>query len=378
MAIDWNNYPPPDPLEPFQAGPPPGYGPLGVPDSAGMGGIAPEPAPQEQVPDGFWSRIAAMTAPGEQAFHTPTLGQHPTGLGVLLAGLTGFANAKTTLAARGAADVEARNARGRQAASDLAKMRWEQRKFQQQQEAAKANLASNAALKKELAAQTAALTGRGLDIRQQVANKPPAPSNRMVQVLAPDGSTVWMPSAKSEGQVVGSPKKSVSGSDRQALSYFNRAANSIRDLETPGPDGKSLERRMAEQGLIGQMQLQSAPNMAQTEEQRAYRQAQRAFTEARLRKESGAAIPQQEYQNDARTYFMQPGDNDATTAQKQRARQAVLDGLRNAAGPAYEEFYGETPPTPSNAKKSGGKPAPSGGEIQWGRDAKGNPVPIQR
>jgi hypothetical protein len=72
-----------------------------------------------------------------------------------------------------------------------------------------------------------------------------------------------------------------------------------------------------------------------------YRQAQRAFTEARLRKESGAAIPNTEFENDAKTYFAQPGDTPATITQKESARAKLLEGLGYSAGKAYEEFYGQ-------------------------------------
>jgi hypothetical protein len=105
---------------------------------------------------------------------------------------------------------------------------------------------------------------------------------------------------------------------------------------------------MAEQGTAGQLQLKHGHNMLQTAEQQQYRQAQRAFTEARLRKESGAAINDKEYDKDATTYFAQPGDAPAVIAQKQKARQELLDGMAFAAGKAYDEFYGEPRP---NQKK---------------------------
>jgi hypothetical protein len=104
------------------------------------------------------------------------------------------------------------------------------------------------------------------------------------------------------------------------------------------------------------------PNMLQTSEQQAYRQAQRAFTEARLRKESGAAIPESEFINDARTYFAQPGDSPQTIAQKQKARETLLAGMKFASGKAFGEFYGDeggggamsaATPAPSAARPSG-------------------------
>jgi len=141
------------------------------------------------------------------------------------------------------------------------------------------------------------------------------------------------------------------GAERNVLAYYNRAKQASDDIST-------LEEQIAGQGLLGQLQGQFAPNILQTENQQLYRQAQRAFTEARLRKESGAAIPQGEYDNDARTYFAQPGDSPAVIEQKRQARQVVLEGLKNASGRAYEEFHGEPnrPGSPAPAAAPTAKP----------------------
>ena len=74
------------------------------------------------------------------------------------------------------------------------------------------------------------------------------------------------------------------------------------------------------------------PNLLTTETGRRYIQAQREFTEARLRKESGAAIPPSEFVNDAKTYFVQPGDKAGAIGQKQASRQRILAGLKQQSG----------------------------------------------
>lgn len=135
------------------------------------------------------------------------------------------------------------------------------------------------------------------------------------------------------------------GAERTALAYFNRAKQASDDIGT-------MEEGIAKMGLAGQARLQMAPNFLQSPENQQYRQAQRAFTEARLRKESGAAIPTAEYENDSKTYFAQPGDGPDVIAQKREARQRVLEGLQFASGKAYEEFYG----SPNQPRQ----PAPSG------------------
>lgn len=167
-----------------------------------------------------------------------------------------------------------------------------------------------------------------------------AKDERLVQVMGPDGPT-WVRESQAVGKPAAQAARAVTGQERQSLAYYNRANQASEDIAP-------LESKIAKAGLASQTQLQYAPNIFQTEEQQKYRQAQRAFTEARLRKESGAAIPTHEYTNDAKTYFAQPGDDEATIKQKQEARQVVLDGLRFGAGKAYDEFYGEPAPTPKN------------------------------
>lgn len=143
-------------------------------------------------------------------------------------------------------------------------------------------------------------------------------------------------------------QQSVSGQERTNLGFFQRAAQA-NEITAP------LEADIAKMGLAGQTVLEYAPNFMQSEKGQRYRQAQRAFTEARLRKESGAAIPDSEYANDARTYFAVPGDKPENIAQKQAARQQVMESLALSSGEAWEEYYGN-PRTPG-ARPEGMYPA---------------------
>ncbi len=156
----------------------------------------------------------------------------------------------------------------------------------------------------------------------------------LVQIAGPNGQPIWVEKKDAIGKPSAQPARGVTGIERQSLAFFNRAKEAD-DI------ANKLDPVIAKAGIMAQGRLQYAPNWAQSPENQSYRQAQRAFTEARLRKESGAAIPEQEYQNDARTYFAQPGDGPEVIAQKLKGRQAVLQGLAFSSGKAYEEFYGE-------------------------------------
>lgn len=180
-----------------------------------------------------------------------------------------------------------------------------------------------------------------------VTAAPPTPGapkeDRLVQIMGPQGTPIWVRERDAVGRPAAQAARAVTGQERQSLAFYNRGKQALESIESVDEGGRSLEARVSGASLAGQAQLQYAPNFLQSSDQRAYRQAQRAFTEARLRKESGAAIPTAEYENDARTYFAQPGDDEATIEQKRQARQVVLDGLRFGSGKAYDEFYGEAP-----------------------------------
>jgi hypothetical protein len=131
----------------------------------------------------------------------------------------------------------------------------------------------------------------------------------------------------------GGAGKPATGQQRKALSYFNR-----------GKEAQDIATSLEEGQKISPSAIKYTPGLANfvlSDSNQAYQQAQRAFTEARLRKESGAAVPTEEYRNDALTYFAQPGDSAATLAQKRAARNAVLAGIAFEAGDALKEFYGD-------------------------------------
>ena len=199
---------------------------------------------------------------------------------------------------------------------------------------------------------------------------PPSPSvaeGSWEEAVGPDGKPILLNSKT--GQTRAYPEgvkpkatareRAVTGAEKQTLAFYNRAKQALDDI---GP----IETKVATANLGRQAQLAYSgfgENIIKTQEQQSYRQAQRAFTEARLRKESGAAIPPAEYANDARTYFAQPGDSKKTIEQKRRSRAVVLEGLRFASGKAYEEFYGEPPPKHEQSP-AGGLPTESQSEIE--------------
>jgi len=78
-------------------------------------------------------------------------------------------------------------------------------------------------------------------------------------------------------------------------------------------------------------------------EQQQNAQARKNFISAVLRKESGAAISNQEYANEEKKYFPQMGDTAAVIKQKQDARNAAVQALTIQAGPGKRQIEQFTP-----------------------------------
>jgi len=77
------------------------------------------------------------------------------------------------------------------------------------------------------------------------------------------------------------------------------------------------------------------PGAAQSEDLKRQDQAERNFVNAVLRRESGAAISNSEFESAKQQYFPRPGDTDAVLAQKAANRQQAMESMKVAAGPAW-------------------------------------------
>jgi hypothetical protein len=122
----------------------------------------------------------------------------------------------------------------------------------------------------------------------------------------------------------------------------------VTDLEKAGTTNTGIIRS-AIGGTVGmapfvgekmQQAVQSSMNVLPTyaggpnEMQQQTDQARRNFISAVLRKESGAAIPADEYANEEKKYFPQVGDSPKVVLQKQKARELAIEALKAQAGPS--------------------------------------------
>ncbi|MGB0855392.1 MAG: hypothetical protein ACPGSI_18995, partial [Pikeienuella sp.] len=77
-----------------------------------------------------------------------------------------------------------------------------------------------------------------------------------------------------------------------------------------------------------------------------------------LRRESGAVISDEEFENANVQYFPVPGDSPEVIAQKRRNRENAIEGLRigSGDGAAYVERNDPAPETPQETPQPNGEP----------------------
>lgn len=75
-------------------------------------------------------------------------------------------------------------------------------------------------------------------------------------------------------------------------------------------------------------------NITSNSTRQQYRQAQEDWVRAKLRKESGAVIGEDEMKREISTYFPQPGDRPDVIKQKAQARQVAMEAMNTSAGKA--------------------------------------------
>lgn len=146
-----------------------------------------------------------------------------------------------------------------------------------------------------------------------------------------------------------------------AAGFANRLDNAlpiIQNFESAGTD--RVGRALSQIPLFG--------NSTTSPELQQLQQAERDFINATLRRESGAAISESEFENARRQYLPQPGDGPEVLAQKAKNRDTVLGSLRQAAGSAYK------PQTASRgtSAESPNSPSPLAAPKRMRFDASGN------
>lgn len=153
-----------------------------------------------------------------------------------------------------------------------------------------------------------------------------------------------------------------------------------------GPDGQPVPAENPK-GWVGAvrdslMPFEGARNLMTPTDQQTYNQAAEQWIRAKLRKESGAAIGNEEMAKEFRTYFPQYGDSEAVIRQKADARAEATRGMISESAGAYKHFFGgeqsdgagDNPDVPRAVKTqtidpATGQPVPSGATPPPGQPA---------
>ncbi len=150
------------------------------------------------------------------------------------------------------------------------------------------------------------------------------------------------------GKLPAAYEKQTEGQANAAL-YADRMKEA--DAIIGAPEFTEAGTSLVQQGLAS---VPGAGNLLITENRQMLDQAKRNFINAALRRESGATIRDEEFENANKQYFPQPGDSSKTIVQKEQNRATAIRGISNAAGPAYakreREAGQEPPPQPAGVR----------------------------
>lgn len=125
-------------------------------------------------------------------------------------------------------------------------------------------------------------------------------------------------------------KKEPKSSQFEAAQFGQRllqAESNFSELESRGLDATS----------IGFAVNRALPELFKGDDTKRQEQAERNFVNAVLRRESGAAIAESEFESAKAQYFPTIGDGPEVLAQKRANRQIAISALRAEAGAAFEQ-----------------------------------------
>ena len=127
----------------------------------------------------------------------------------------------------------------------------------------------------------------------------------------------------------GSGEKDFTAAQYNAAAFGKSMLQANRDLDQLASEGYNRSDRMSALDA-------SLPNWMASGNSKRQRQAEENFVNALLRKESGAAVPDQELARYEKAYFVRAGDTPEVIAQKKASREQKLAGLRASAGGAWD------------------------------------------
>lgn len=153
------------------------------------------------------------------------------------------------------------------------------------------------------------------------------------------GKGKYEPAIDAQGQHLSmSGSKGMSEQQSKDALFGARMQEANKMLATLESDGISAPV-LSHAGSYGEAYAQVMPGIlgGASSQQQQYMQAQRDFINATLRKESGAAIAESEFDNARKQYFPQVGDSKAVIAQKAQNRTLALNMIIQGSGRMGQE-----------------------------------------
>lgn len=187
-------------------------------------------------------------------------------------------------------------------------------------------------------AQASNALGRArLEYEQSQGNKPQVVTGPNGEIFSVDArSNTGAPVMGPDGQPLSKGQKPLTEVQGNATAFAMRAQQShdlLNQIEGAGFNPASLDPRNL---AAGHKWL----NLVAPEAAQQYNAAKQNFVTAVLRKESGAAISQSEFDKEDQKYFPQPGDAKSVVEQKRRARELAIKTLAIQAGPGSKNLSG--------------------------------------
>lgn len=159
---------------------------------------------------------------------------------------------------------------------------------------------------------------------------PKVPNMPTIPVMAPESS-----SSTGEASQLKTSGAKPTADQSNAVGFAQRMERSSAILEAIPDQYPGIGTAMAESiPLIGEF----AGRQVMSPQQQQYRQAANDWIRAKLRKESGAAIGEQEMAQEYATYFPMPGDSPEVVRQKAQARRVATEAMKTTAGDFYRPW----------------------------------------
>lgn len=158
-------------------------------------------------------------------------------------------------------------------------------------------------------------------------------------------------------QISSDGKINVITKQRQYTEFAGKAAEFANRMAGAGPGIDQIELKP---GFRPEL-VWSKATAATNQDAKSYRTYMREWLAALLRKDTGAAVTDSEFDFYGQTYFPVPGDTPQQVEAKRQARARALNGVKAASQGAYDEWFGDVERAPAGAKKG----APPPGDYEY-------------